>query len=166
MILDSHNPATIVEEAYQKFNKGDLSGAQMAYQSAIFEWVDEVTFGASDRSPETLAHIAAGVAELWIQFAHLNKKAKQFKAAAEVFETAVGCPVAGSMGVIWKEYAQFLLEREKNKKAQKTFLRPLVGDGSSDAGADKLDTMLDDVRMAKTGRTIQPGKIDDRVIPA
>jgi len=41
-----------------------------------------------------------------------------------------------------------------------------LGDGSSDAGADKLDTMLDDVRMAKTGRTIQPGKIDDRVIPA
>lgn len=41
-----------------------------------------------------------------------------------------------------------------------------LGDGSSDAGADKLDTMLDDVRVAKTGRTIQPGKIDDRVIPA
>jgi len=41
-----------------------------------------------------------------------------------------------------------------------------LGDGSSDAGADKLDTMLDDVRVAKTGRTIQPGKIDDRVMPA
>jgi len=41
-----------------------------------------------------------------------------------------------------------------------------LGDGSSDAGADKLDRMLDDVRMAKTGRTIQPGKIDDRVMPA
>jgi len=41
-----------------------------------------------------------------------------------------------------------------------------LGDGSSDAGADKLDTMLDDVRMAKTGRTIQPGKIDNRVMPA
>jgi hypothetical protein len=41
-----------------------------------------------------------------------------------------------------------------------------LGDGSSDAGADKLDRMLDDVRMAKTGRTIQPGKIDDGVMPA
>jgi len=41
-----------------------------------------------------------------------------------------------------------------------------LGDGSSDAGSSKLDTMLDDVRMAKTGRTIQPGKINDRVIPA
>jgi len=41
-----------------------------------------------------------------------------------------------------------------------------LGDGSSDAGAEKLDTMLDDVRIAKTGSTIQPGKIDDRVIPA
>jgi hypothetical protein len=36
--------------------------------------------------PETLAHITAGIAELWIQFAHLNKKAKRFKA---VFMTAV-----------------------------------------------------------------------------
>ena len=41
-----------------------------------------------------------------------------------------------------------------------------LGDGSSDAGADKLDKMLDDVRMEKTGTTVQPGKINDRVIPA
>ena len=41
-----------------------------------------------------------------------------------------------------------------------------LGDGSSDAGADKLDKLLDDVRMEKTGTTVQPGKISDRVIPA
>ena len=41
-----------------------------------------------------------------------------------------------------------------------------LGDGSSDAGADKLDKMLDDVRMEKTGTTVQPGKINDRVRPA
>ena len=41
-----------------------------------------------------------------------------------------------------------------------------LGDGSSDAGADKLDAMMDDVRVAKTGGTIQPGPINNRVIPA
>ena len=41
-----------------------------------------------------------------------------------------------------------------------------LGDGSSDAGADKLDAMMDDVRVAKTGGTIQPGPINHRVIPA
>ena len=40
-----------------------------------------------------------------------------------------------------------------------------LGDGSSDAGADKLDAMMDDVRVAKTGGTIQPGPINNRVIP-
>jgi hypothetical protein len=103
----NNSQRSIKHEHGQQQPRDNLGGSQpeitqMAYQSAIFEWVDEVTFGASDRSSETLSHIAAGVAELWIQFAHLKKKAEQFKAASEVFETAVGCPVAGSMVVIWK----------------------------------------------------------------
>ena len=40
-----------------------------------------------------------------------------------------------------------------------------LGDGSSDAGADKLDKLLDDVRMEKTGTTVQPGKISESVMP-
>ena len=40
-----------------------------------------------------------------------------------------------------------------------------LGDGSSDAGADKLDRMLDDIRMEKTGTTVQPGKISESVMP-
>lgn len=42
-----------------------------------------------------------------------------------------------------------------------------LGDGSSDAGARKLDAMMDRVRREKTGRPKQPGKINDRrVMPA
>ena len=41
-----------------------------------------------------------------------------------------------------------------------------LGDGSSDAGAAKLDGMMDEVRMAKTGGIIQPGRISNRVIPS
>ena len=43
----------------------------------------------------------------------------------------------------------------------------MLGDGSSDAGAKKLDEMLDRVRMDKTGTTKQAAPIDERkVMPA
>jgi len=41
-----------------------------------------------------------------------------------------------------------------------------LGDGSSDAGAAKLDGMMDEVRMAKTGGMMQPRQISNRVIPS
>jgi len=42
-----------------------------------------------------------------------------------------------------------------------------LGDGSSDAGAKKLDQLLDRVRMAKTGTTKQASPIKDKeVMPA
>ena len=40
-----------------------------------------------------------------------------------------------------------------------------LGDGSSDAGADKLDAMMDQVRMAKTGGIMQPSRISNTVLP-
>ena len=40
-----------------------------------------------------------------------------------------------------------------------------LGDGSSNAGADKLDTMMDQVRMAKTGGIMQPKRISNTVLP-
>lgn len=40
-----------------------------------------------------------------------------------------------------------------------------LGDGSSDAGADKLDTMMNQVRMAKTGGIVQPKRISSTVLP-
>ena len=40
-----------------------------------------------------------------------------------------------------------------------------LGDGSTDAGAAKLDGMMDEVRTAKTGGLLQPRRIDNRVIP-
>jgi hypothetical protein len=40
-----------------------------------------------------------------------------------------------------------------------------LGDGSSDAGADKLDSMMNNVRMAKTGGIMQPRRISNTVLP-
>jgi hypothetical protein len=42
-----------------------------------------------------------------------------------------------------------------------------LGDGSSDAGAKKLDMMMEKVRMERNGTTQQAPQIDDRkVMPA
>ena len=55
--------------------------------------------------------------------------------------------------------------------SQEEFIVPadvvsMLGDGSSDAGANKLYKMMDDVRKQKTGTTQQASKIDDqRVLP-
>jgi hypothetical protein len=42
----------------------------------------------------------------------------------------------------------------------------MLGDGSSDSGAAKLDTMLDRVRQAKTGKTTQAAPLKKDVLPA
>lgn len=55
----------------------------------------------------------------------------QFKSATEVYEQAINCPVAGEVGKIWLEYAQFLEERGRPRTAQKVYLRALVGEGNT-----------------------------------
>ena len=42
----------------------------------------------------------------------------------------------------------------------------MLGDGSSDSGAAKLDNMLDRVREVKTGRTTQAAPLKENVLPA
>jgi hypothetical protein len=42
-----------------------------------------------------------------------------------------------------------------------------IGNGSTDAGAEKLYTMMDRIRKARTGRTKQAPEIDaDKYLPA
>jgi hypothetical protein len=42
-----------------------------------------------------------------------------------VYEQAVSCPVAGSVGRVWLDYARFAQERDKLRTAQKIYLRSL-----------------------------------------
>ena len=42
----------------------------------------------------------------------------------------------------------------------------MLGDGSSDSGADRLDEMLQRIRVNKTGKTTQAEEIDEmEVLP-
>ena len=67
----------------------------------------------------------------------------QFKSATEAYEQAVVCPVAGSVGRVWLDYARFAQDRDKLRTAQKIYLRALVGDTTSPAAVmDEQDRNL------------------------
>ena len=40
----------------------------------------------------------------------------------------------------------------------------MLGDGSSDSGADRLDEMLEKIRINKTGTSVQAEEIDEREV--
>ena len=60
---------------------------------------------------------------------------------------AVNCPLAGSMGRVWKEYAKYQQARNKNKTAQKVYLKALVGENGNPGAVVKeneRDELWDD----------------------
>eukprot|EP00979_Chaetoceros_neogracilis_P008691 scaffold1931_cov281-Chaetoceros_neogracile.AAC.2 len=125
----THDASSVIQEANVKFDADDLQGAQMVYQSALLTWVDDATFG----SPSQKQQITSAVATLWIAYADLNRRANMFKAATDTYEAAVNCPIAGTIGIVWSSYAKFQQERNRNKTAQKVYIRALVGENEVEA---------------------------------
>jgi len=128
-----HNPSLILQKANEKMEENDLDGVRMICQSALLDWVDDAREMSCNADSATVTKIRAAIATLWIGYANLYRSTKKYKAATETYEAAVNCPVAGSMGKVWREYARFQEERERHKSAQKIFLRALVGVEGADA---------------------------------
>jgi len=128
-----HNPNVIIQKANEKVEQNDLDGARMICQSALLDWVDDAREMSGDADSATVTKIRAAIANLWIGYANMYRSSKKYRAATETYEAAVNCPVAGSMGKVWREYARFLKERVRHKSAQKIFLRALVGVDGADA---------------------------------
>lgn len=61
-----------------------------------------------------------------------------------MYEQAIHCPVAGSIGKVWLEYAKFLEERSRPRAAQSIYIKALVGneDGSGPAVTDERDKQV------------------------
>lgn len=81
----------------------------------------------------------------------------QFKSATEVYEQAIHCPVAGSIGKVWLEYAKFLEERSRPRTAQNIYIKALVGDKEGNGPAvtneeDKVMLWKEFLRMIQTTR--------------
>lgn len=125
-----HDPRTVESSADIKFNLGDIDGAKMVYQQALLDWVDEARESASADTEG----MKRAVADLWIGFASLSRKANRLKGATEAFEGAVSCEIAGRDGKVWLEYAKYQEGRNRHKTAQKIYLRALVGDDKNGGG--------------------------------
>lgn len=163
---ENFDPNTIIQAAEEKRRQNDISGAEMMYKSALLDWVDAAREGGV-RDPEQARE---AIATLWLAYAQFNQSNNmvrrstdwrevnaralcmshtltllflQFKSATEAYEQAIVCPVAGSVGRVWLEYARFAQDRDKLRTAQKIYLRALVGDATTPAAVtDEQDRNL------------------------
>jgi len=162
----THDAYTVIQEANAKFDADDLQGAQMVYQSALLTWVDDATFG----SPSQKQQISSAIATVWIAYADLNRRANMFKAATDTYEAAVNCPIAGTMGIVWSSYAKFQQERNRNKTAQKVYIRALVGENEVHAKVaneqechDLWKEFLEMMQSLNQGETLSMEQLQDAV---
>jgi len=153
------NPQLIINQANEQVKENDVAGAQMTYQSALLDWVDDIReLSASTESAESLFRMNEAVATLWIEYAKLVQRGHDGNGGEnvvaetkEAFEAAVYCPVAGNVGRLWKEYALFLQQYDKHIAAQGVYLRALVGDAKAtttdeESDPDKLSPAVTNVQ--------------------
>ena len=137
---NKYDPNLIIQAADEKLEGNDFSGAQILFQSALLDWVDDAREGSGGDDPEQLRE---AVATLWLAYAHFLVKTKQFKSATEAYEQSLACPVAGSVGRVYLDYARFSTDRGKLRTAQDAYIRALVGkNGESAAVQDEQDQTL------------------------
>lgn len=67
-----YNSQTIIQNAETKLNDEGVSAAQMVYQSALLDWVDDVTMGEMEDG--VLEGVRGEIANLWLAYAMLNRK--------------------------------------------------------------------------------------------
>ena len=63
-IYTKYDPNVIIAASEEKRKKGDMGGAEMMFQSALLEWVDDAREGGVD--PEFLRE---AIATLWLAYA-------------------------------------------------------------------------------------------------
>ena len=129
-MADEHDVDAVIQSANAKLAQNDLSGAQEDFQTALLSCEDE-SLGMDQDDPDW-TELVERITTLWIEYAKLNIRAKQFKVATQTFEAAINNPLAGSKGRLWGEYAKLQLDRDRLISAQKIYLRALIGDDSNE----------------------------------
>jgi hypothetical protein len=131
-----YDPNRIIQAADDRLAANDWATGQRIYQSALLDWTDEA------RESGSTEELREAMATLWLAYAQFLANAKQWKSATEAYEEATHCPVAGSVGRVFLDYARFAEERNKRKTAQDVYIRALVGKGGPPAVSDEQDREL------------------------
>jgi tetratricopeptide (TPR) repeat protein len=135
-----YDPNVVIRLANEKLAANDVEGGQLVFQSALLDWVDDAREGSASLDSESLRE---AVGTLWLAYAHYLTEANQFKSASEAYDQAISCPVAGSLGRIYLDFARFAEDRQRLKKAQDIYMKALVGkDGQASAVTDEQDRHL------------------------
>ena len=71
---DLYSPSRIIDEASKKVSEGDLQGAEMLYQEALLDWVDDAREGNDANNPDKMKN---AIAELWCGYATYFFKLKK-----------------------------------------------------------------------------------------
>ena len=140
-----YDPVTICRSADAKWKANDLEGAVLVYQSTLLNWGDDA-MTKTDLSVDAKEDLKNGIASLYVGYANLYRKAKQYKSCEEAYIAATNDPVVGSMGRVWLDYARFCEERGRYKAAQGVYLRALAGDADNYVAGGAV-TDLDDQEL-------------------
>jgi hypothetical protein len=73
-----YNAQVIIDNATTQLNNsstGGVQSAQTTFQSALLDWVDDVTMGDTMETEEA-QRVRGEIVKLWLAYAHFNKNSK------------------------------------------------------------------------------------------
>lgn len=133
--MSDYSPSAIVQAADTKVKAGDIAGAEMIYKDALLNWEDDAREGSND-----IVKMANTMADLWCAYADFFRNLKKYKSCLDAYEDATQCPISGSSGKIWRNYANYCHSRNRPRHAQKVYVRALTGDEDNNRGAVSNET--------------------------
>lgn len=70
-VLPQYNSQTIIDAANSKLQSDGINSAQTVFQSALLDWVDDVTMGDMGDN----VAVKGEIVKLWLAYANLNRSA-------------------------------------------------------------------------------------------
>ena len=71
-VPSQYNSQTVIDAANSKLQEEGINAAQTVFQSALLDWVDDVTMGDDNIIEDG---VKGEIAKLWLAYADLNRQA-------------------------------------------------------------------------------------------
>ena len=81
-VPSQYNSQTVIDAANTKLQEEGINAAQTVFQSALLDWVDDVTMGDHENIIED--GVKGEIAKLWLAYADLNRQANMVSLNIEV----------------------------------------------------------------------------------
>lgn len=78
-----YNAQTVIDAATAKLREEGINPAQTVFQSALLDWVDDVTMG--DMGEMGSESVRAEIAKLWLAYANLNRSSNLVSSISTTF---------------------------------------------------------------------------------